>query len=99
MTTRCVIETARCRRQYVNTSIRPEPVVRAVVDTAAWHPMGPLVKVDISLDCAGHSGLAAAALCERLVSRLPELAPAALAVRALPRLPAGNSLIGNRLRP
>ncbi|KAH8097488.1 RNA uridylyltransferase [Aureococcus anophagefferens] len=59
------------------------PVVRAVVDTAAWHPMGPLVKVDISLDCAGHSGLAAAALCERLVSRLPELAPAALAVRCL----------------
>ena len=48
------------------------PVVRAAIGS---------VKVDISLDCAAHTGVAAASLCRTLFAKLPELAPAALAVR------------------
>ena len=43
------------------------------------------VKVDLSLETRSHTGLAAAALCKTLVTKLPALAPAAVAVKKLLR--------------
>ena len=56
------------------------PVIRATiyVDDGS-------VPVDVSLECASHTGLAAAELGRSLVDEVSQLAPAAVAVRALLR--------------
>mmetsp|Transcript_22650 Transcript_22650/g.69639 ORF Transcript_22650/g.69639 Transcript_22650/m.69639 type:complete len:637 (+) Transcript_22650:293-2203(+) len=52
------------------------PIIRLLCDS---------VKVDLSLETPQHTGLAAAALCKTLVTRLPALAPVAVAVKQLLR--------------
>ena len=56
------------------------PVIRATI-----YVDGGSVPVDVSLECASHTGLAAAALGRSLVDEVSQLAPAAVAVRALLR--------------
>ena len=56
------------------------PVIRATI-----YVDGGSVPVDVSLECASHTGFAAAALGRSLVDEVSQLAPVAVAVRALLR--------------
>lgn len=54
------------------------PIIRGAVCVGAIE-----IKVDLSLETSSHTGLAAAGLCSELMTRLPALAPAAVAIKRL----------------